>query len=119
MSKLIHKKIEVLSEMKYMTSVWAISKGLMMSSKKKCKKGVCLVMPSTKDVRYGSAVTMWFCLHSLDIIFVNMKYKVVDKVTLRPWKSTYVPKEAGKYVIEAYPGILKNIKVGDTVKIVK
>ena len=117
MAKLIHKNKIILKDMDYLTSVWKISKGLMFSSKKKCKKGVCLVMPSLKDAKFGSAVTMYFCFYKLEILFVNTKYKVVDKVTLMPFKSTYVPREACKYVIESYPGTFSDIKIGDKVKI--
>lgn len=119
MAKLIHKKKVILNEMKYLTSMLSISKGLMLSSKKKCKNGVCLVMPTDKDVKFGASVTMMFCLYSLEIIFVNSKFKVVDKVILKPWKITYVPKSECRYVIESYPGNLKEIKIGDTIKIEK
>ena len=74
-------------------------------------------MPASKDVRYGSAVTMMFCFCSLEIIFINSKFKVVDKVVLRPWVMVYIPKTKAKYIIEAYPGKLENIKVGDEIKI--
>ena len=119
MAKLIHKGKVVLTEMKYLTSMWEISKGLMFASKKKCEKGVCMVMPTQKDVRFGSTVTMWFCFHRLEILFVNSNFEVVDKAILRPFKNSYTPIKECIYVIECFPGKLNKIKIGDKIKIVK
>lgn len=118
MGKLIHKKKEVLTQMKIARTTFEISKGLMFSSKKKCGMGMCLIMPVDDDVKFGASVTMFFCLHPLEIIFVNSKFEVVDKKTLKTWVPTYVPKKACKYIIEAYPGRLKDIKIGDNVEII-
>ena len=103
--------------MKYATNSFELAGGLMFASKKRIERGICLAMPTKKDVRYGCAVTMYFVFYPLEIIFVNSKYKVVDKVVLKPWKSTYIPREAAKYVIESKVGLLENIKVGDSVTI--
>ena len=102
--------------MRYLTSVYSISRGLMFASKKKIKKGVCLVMPSEKDGKYGSSVTMMFCFHKMQIIFVNTKMKVVDKVTLRPWKLSYTPKAPCKYILESTPKTFDKIEIGDKVE---
>ena len=74
-------------------------------------------MPTEEDVKFGASVTMFFCIHPLEIIFVNTKYEVVDKKVLRTWVPNYTPKEKCKYVIEAYPGILKDIEIGDKIQI--
>lgn len=117
MAKLIHNNTTILDNMKYATSTFSISKGLMLSGRKKVDRGICLVMPSNKDVRYGASVTMLFCLHPLEILFVNSKFEIVDKVILKPWVPNYTPKKSCKYVIEAYPGRLNQIQIGDKVKI--
>ncbi len=117
MSKLIHKDKVVLPNMKYATGLLEISRGLMFAGKKRVKRGVVLVMPSDKDVKFGSSVTMFFCFYPLEILFVNSKYEVVDKKILRPWVPNYTPKEASKYIIESEVGSLKNIKIGDKIKI--
>lgn len=117
MAKLIHKKKVILNEMKYATSIFAIGKGLMFANKTKIEKGMSLVMPTRKNHKFSSAVTMYFCFHPMDILFINTDFKVVDKVTLKPWKSSYVPKEAAKYVIESTKDKFKNINMGDKVEI--
>ncbi|MCA9460153.1 MAG: DUF192 domain-containing protein [Nanoarchaeota archaeon] len=119
MAKLIHKGKIILPHMKYATGTFEISTGLMLASEKKVKKGICLVMPSLGNVKFGSSVTMLFCIHDLEIIFVDTNFKVVDKKILKTWTPSYTPKAAAKYVIEAQVGDLKDIKVGDSIEIIK
>lgn len=105
--------------MRYATRVTEISRGLMFATRKRIERGLCMVMPSDKDVKFGSSVTMFFCFSSLDVLFVNIKYEVVDKVTLKPWLPNYTPKAPAKYVIESSVGKFKDINVGDKVEIKK
>jgi uncharacterized membrane protein (UPF0127 family) len=118
MGILIHKNKKILPDMKIAKSLFEISKGLMFASSKKIDRGICLCMPSEYDVRFGSSITMMFCFHSMDILFINKKMKVVDKVTLPPWKFNYTPKKAASYVIESSKGKFKTISIGDTVNII-
>ena len=92
-----------------------LANGLMFTGKKKVDQGICLIFPVKKDIRYGASVTMFFCFSTMDILFVNTKFKVVDKVTLKTWVPNYTPKEACKYVIESSKGKFKDIKIGDKV----
>lgn len=119
MAKLIHNGKEILSDMRYLESVFSVSKGLMFSGKEKIEKGVCLVMPSKKDVKYGASVTMLFCFSSLEVLFVNSDFFIVDKVILKSWKPSYTPKGPCRYVIESNPGSFKDLNVGDKVEIEK
>lgn len=117
LAKISHDGKIILDKMKYATSTYQISKGLMFSGKTKIKNGMCLVMPSTKDVKFGASVTMMFCFSSMEIIFVNSNMEVVDKVILKPWKISYTPKKECRYVIESLVGTFKNIEIGHVVKI--
>ena len=117
MEKLIYKNKTILKEMKYATSIFEISYGLMFASKKKIERGICLVMPIAKNLKFQSAVTMLFCFHSMNILFLDEKFKVVDNVNLKPFKFSYIPKKSSKYVIESTKDKFKNIKIGDRVKI--
>ena len=118
MAKLYHNKKCILKEMSIAKNTIQISFGLMFASKKRIHKGLCLVMPGDYDLKYGSAITTWFCFSTLEIIFVNKALEVVDKAQVRPWKMTYIPKSPCKYVIESTPNRFKNIKVGDHVEII-
>ena len=117
MAKLIYKNKTVLSDMKYASNIFSISKGLMFASKKKIGRGMCLVMPSKKDKRFSCSVTMLFVFSSLEILFVNKNFKVVDKRTLKPFVLRYTPRGKCKYVIESIPNTFDNIKIGDKIAI--
>jgi len=119
MAKLIYNEKVILENMKFATSTKDISLGLMFSTKKKARKGLCMVMPSDKDVRYGASITMLFVFFSLEILFINSEMRVVDKVLLKPWMPSYTPREECRYVIESVKGKFKEINIGDKVSIVK
>lgn len=117
MPKLIHNNKEVLPSMRVARNALQLANGLMFAGKKKVNQGMCLVMPVDEDVKFGASVTMFFCFSTMDIIFVNTKFKVVDKITLKTWVPNYTPKQACKYVIESSKGKFKDIKIGDKVRI--
>lgn len=116
MGKLIHKNKVVLDNMKVASSIFELGFGLMFASKKKIDKGILLKL-SPIDSRYKCATTMFFVFSKLEIIYVNSKNIVVDKVVLNPFKSTYIPKKPAISIIESSVGKFRNIKVGDTVEI--
>ncbi|MCH8520179.1 MAG: DUF192 domain-containing protein [Nanoarchaeota archaeon] len=117
MAELIDKDNRVVLEnMRVARSGLSLAYGLMFASKKKVQRGMCLVFPR-KDVQYGAAITMWFCFMSYEIVCINSNFKVVDKVVLRPFKTSYIPKDKCRYVIESVPGTFKSIEEGDIVRI--
>jgi len=81
--------------------------------KNKLERGIILKFPNTRS-RMGSAVHMFFVKFPLDIIFADSDKKVVDIVTIDPWK-TYTPKEPAMYVIEMEKGKIQTSKteIGD------
>lgn len=105
--------------MVWATSTFRISLGLMFASKKRIDKGICLVMPIKKDVKFGASVTMFFCFFPMEILFVNSNFCVVDKVILKPWRLNYTPKSACMYVIESSVGKFKDINIKDIIKLEK
>lgn len=107
----------LLPRIKMATSTFAISKGLMFAGEKKIKQGICLVMPASKDVQFGASVTMFFCRHPMDILFVNSDMKVVDKVTLKTWVANYTPKAPCKYILESWKGSFGEVKLGDSIEL--
>lgn len=101
----------------YAKSIFTIARGLMFSSKKRIDKGMCLKLPHYKDSKYGAATTNLFVFYPLAIIYVNSKFKIVDKIVLKPWVFNYVPKSSCMYIIESTKGKFDNLNVGDVVKI--
>ena len=77
------------------------------------ERGLILKLPSSRS-RRGSAIHMFFMKFPLDIIFVDEDKKIVDMVSIEPWK-TYTPKAPAKYVIEMEKGSTNtfNLEIGD------
>jgi len=73
--------------------------------KKDIKSGLVLKIPAGRGKR-GSAIHMFFMRIPLDIIFANADLKVVDMVSLEPWK-TYTPKHPARFVVELKKGLLE------------
>lgn len=113
MNTLFHNNKIVLKGFKVAKDPLSLAQGLMFASKKKLAKGICLQFPS--DVLHGAAITMWFCFMKYEILFVNSKFEVVDKVILRTWRLSYLPKDKCKYVFESTVGTFKDIAIGDRV----
>jgi len=77
------------------------------------EKGLILKLPSSRS-RRGSAIHMFFMRFPLDIIFLDADKKIVDMVSIKPWK-TYTPKAPSKYVIELKEDSINKYKleIGD------
>ncbi|KAF5086489.1 putative ACR [anaerobic digester metagenome] len=86
-------------------------RGLMF--RKELQRGLILKLPKTRS-RRGSAIHMFFMRMPLDIVFADSNMKVVDTVSIGPWK-TYTPKSAAQYVIELEKGTIDASKtqIGD------
>src|SRR3989338_6045084 len=84
-------------------------RGLMFS--RKPEHALILCMP--KESRIGSAIHMMFVFYPLDVLFLDSKKQVVDKVLgLKPFALNYVPKRAAKYVVELPEGPGKKANIG-------
>lgn len=75
--------------------------------------GMLLKLPNSRS-RHGSAIHMFFMRFSLDIIFADSDKKIVDMVSIDPWK-TYTPKAPARYVVELESGSINKygFEIGD------
>ena len=74
-----------------------------------------LVLVYNDDSRMNASIHMLFVFFDLGVLWVNDAGQVVDKVIARPWRLSYVPQSPARYVIEAHPGIVDQVAVGDTI----
>ena len=90
-----------------------ISRFMGLMFRKDPEKGLILKLPSTRS-RRGSSIHMFFMRFPFDIIFLDADKKIVDMVSIKPWK-TYTPKAPSKYVIELEEGsvIKYKLEIGD------
>ncbi|MEL7670545.1 DUF192 domain-containing protein [Methanobacterium sp.] len=104
-------KSTVLGESEIADTFFSRLRGTMF--KKELKRGLILKLPSSRS-RSGSAIHMFFVRFPLDIIFADVDKKVVDIISIDPWK-TYTPKNPAKYVIEMEKGTIESsgTEIGD------
>lgn len=81
--------------------------------RKNVDNGMLLKLPQSRS-RHGSAIHMFFMHFPLDIVFADSDRKIVDMVTIGPWK-TYTPIAPANYVIELKTGSIKkfDLEIGD------
>lgn len=111
-TSLINKsKNKSLGNVEFADSFFSRFRGLML--KKDIKSGLVLKIPAGRGKR-GSAIHMFFMRIPLDIIFADADLKVVDMVSLDPWK-TYTPQHPARFVVELQKGLLKEsyTEIGD------
>lgn len=93
---------------------WDRMKGLMFEERKRFD--YALVLEMLKEARLESSIHMMFVFFPIDVLFLNKKKEVVDRVTLQPFTPNYTPKKPAKYVIEMPAGKAKGVKLGSTVR---
>lgn len=74
-----------------------------------------LVLVENGDSRLATSIHMLFVFFDLGVLWVNGAGNVVDKVVARPWRLSYAPQSPARYVIEAHPGIVDQVAIGDTI----
>jgi len=90
-----------------------VSRLLGLMFKEDLQRGLILKLPKSRS-RKGSAIHMFFMRFPLDIVFIDSNKKVVDMISIEPWK-TYTPLAPARYVIEMEKGTINkfNIEIGD------
>ena len=108
----IGKKI-LMKKVKFASSTWERTKGLMFEEKKKFDYALIFDFPFESKI--GTSLHMLFVFFPIDVLFLNKDKVIVDKATLQPFITNYTPKKAAKYVIEMPKGKAK-AKVGQKVE---
>ena len=104
------KKRIIIGEVKIAKTHAQRMRGLMF----RAKPNYALILCMPKESRIGSAIHMMFVFYPLDVLFLDSKKQVVDKVLgLKPFALNYVPKRAAKYVVELPEGLGKKAGIGD------
>ena len=78
-----------------------------------------LVLVEKKDSRVSTAIHMLFVFFDLGVIWVNDAGEVVDKGLAKPWRLSYTPQAAARYVIELHPSLLADVAIGDHIEFLK
>ena len=75
-----------------------------------------LVLVEKGESRMNTAIHMLFVFFDLGVVWVNEAGVVVDRITAKRWRSSYVPKFPARYVIEVHPNMLSQIELGDHIQ---
>lgn len=78
--------------------------------------GEGLVLVEDGESRLNTSIHMLFVPFALGVIWVDEEGTVVDTVLARPWRLSYVPRAAARYVVEAHPDVLRQASIGDHVR---
>ncbi|BAA30211.1 DUF192 domain-containing protein [Pyrococcus horikoshii] len=82
---------------------------------KKPRYALVFILPL--ETRINASIHGFFMLESIDVIFLDSNFRVVDVTTLKPWR-IYIPKARARYIIEGPRGLKESIKpeFGDKIK---
>jgi uncharacterized protein len=103
----------LMKNVKLANTSWQRTKGLMFEDEKQFN--YALVFDFPHESKIGTSLHMIFVFFPIDVLFLNKKKEVVDKITLNPFTPNYTPKKAAKYVIEMPAGKNKKVKLKDKI----
>ena len=75
-----------------------------------------LLFVTASESRTNTTIHMFFMLFSIGVVWLDSSGKVVDKCLAKPWRPAYAPRSAAQYFVEARPGILDRVEIGDMLR---
>lgn len=104
----------ILRRVKLCDNFWTRFRGLQLVTNLPDDEGLLFVTGS--ENRANTTIHMFFMFFSIGVVWLDSKGKVVDKCFAKPWRPAYAPKSPAQYFIEARPGILDKVKIGDVLR---
>ncbi len=101
----------VLKRVKQGDNFWTRFRGLQLVRHLPDDEGLLFVTGS--ENRANTTIHMFFMFFSIGVVWLDASGKVVDKCFAKPWRPAYAPKSPAQYFIEAKPGILDKVQIGD------
>jgi uncharacterized protein len=104
----------VLARVRLCASFWCHFRGLQLVPRLPDDEGLLFV--TDRESRTQTTIHMFFMLFSIAVVWLDSTGQVVDKKLARPWRPAYAPREPAQYYIEANPGLLNRVEVGDVLR---
>lgn len=101
----------VLARTKWCKSFWCHFRGLMLRLDLPEDEGLLFVF--RRESVSQTSIHMFFMAFSIAAVWLDNEGRVVDAKLAKPWRPAYIPAKPARYLIEARPGLLKRVKVGD------
>lgn len=78
-----------------------------------------LVLVERRESRMDTSIHMFFVSFPIAAVWLDSQFRVVDKRLAEPWRPFYAANTPAQYVLEAAPGLLQKISIGDELEFVK
>lgn len=104
----------ILERVKLCDNFWTRFRGLQLVTHLPDDEGLLFVTGS--ENRANTTIHMFFMFFSIGVVWLDASGKVVDKCFAKPWRPAYAPKSPAQYFVEAKPGILDKVKIGDVLQ---
>lgn len=104
----------ILRRAKLCISFWEHFRGLQLAPPLPEDEGLLFV--TDRENRTQTAIHMFFMRFSIGVVWLNREGQVVDMTLARPWRPAYAPRTPAQYFIEAMPGILDRVQLGDVLR---
>jgi uncharacterized membrane protein (UPF0127 family) len=104
----------ILKRVKLCDNFWTRFRGLQLVRHLPDDEGLLFVTGS--ENRANTTIHMFFMFFSIGVVWLDASGKVVDKCFAKPWRPAYAPRSPAQYFIEAKPGILDKVQIGDVLR---
>ena len=104
----------ILNRVRLCDNFWTRFRGLQLVTHLPDDEGLLFVTGS--ENRANTTIHMFFMFFSIGVVWLDASGKVVDKCFAKPWRPAYAPKSPAQYFVEAKPGILDKVKIGDVLQ---
>ncbi|NJL94473.1 MAG: hypothetical protein HC915_12490 [Anaerolineae bacterium] len=101
----------ILAHAHWCASYWCHLRGLMFRRRLEPDEGLLFV--HRRESIVNTSIHMLFMLMPIGVVWLDEQGVVVDAQYAKPWRLAYAPKHPAQYYLEAPPGILERVQVGD------
>lgn len=101
----------VLERVRLCDTFWCRFRGLQLVRHLPEAEGLLFV--TSGESRANTTIHMFFMLFSIGVVWLDASGVVVDKCLAKPWRPAYAPQQPAQYFIEANPGVLDRVQIGD------
>jgi len=103
------------ARVKYCDSFLCRLRGLTFREHLELNDGLLLVQGG-RDSRIDSSIHMLFVPFDLNVVWINSKLTVADKIIAKPWRPAYFSSQPACYILEIHPDRWEDYQIGDRVE---
>jgi uncharacterized membrane protein (UPF0127 family) len=103
------------ARVKYCDSFLCRLRGLTFRERLELNDGLLLVQGG-RDSRIDSSIHMLFVPFDLNVVWINSKLTVADKIIAKPWRPAYFSAQPACFILEIHPDRWEDYQIGDRVE---